>query len=224
MNWTNLKPYASRNLCIISFGESRFANGKRNGWKCSRTNEKSVFGKWTANDIYFCKWIGKENQRLISFCVCVCSLLRKAFGSFNTKTSFWIDHSYSYFCALLSLSLTHTSCRPLAYARDLDDFYDLHETSIYLTSVHSMIIYSYFYLLQMKRLTNWKLVYFLKKRLSLGPVHTGRGAPCNMRMQIMEHTAVNGSVHTGCTQICLRVLCERGLTKSLKWNLIEDLI
>ena len=55
-----------------------------------------------------------------------------------------------------------------------------------------------------------------------GPVHTGRGAPCNMRTQIMEHTAVNGSVHTGCkqhervcvqicTQICLCVLCERGL-------------
>ncbi len=34
----------------------------------------------------------------------------------------------------------------------------------------------------------------------LGPVHTGRGAPCNTCMQIMEHTAVNGSVHTGCKQ------------------------
>ena len=32
----------------------------------------------------------------------------------------------------------------------------------------------------------------------LGPVHTGRGAPCNTRAKIMEHTAVNGSVHTGC--------------------------
>ncbi len=39
-----------------------------------------------------------------------------------------------------------------------------------------------------------------------------------MRTQIMEHTAVNGSVHTGCTQhqrvcmlICLCVLCEWGL-------------
>ncbi len=53
----------------------------------------------------------------------------------------------------------------------------------------------------------------------LGPVHTGRGAPCNTCMQIMERTAVNGSVHTGCKQhqrvctqicmqICLCVLCE----------------
>ncbi len=52
----------------------------------------------------------------------------------------------------------------------------------------------------------------------LGPVHTRRGAPCNRCTQIMEHTAVNGSVHTSCkqhqrvcTQICLYVLCERGL-------------
>ncbi len=55
-----------------------------------------------------------------------------------------------------------------------------------------------------------------------GPVHTGRGAPCNRCKQIMGHTAVNGSVHTGCKQhqrlcaqicmqICLRALCERGL-------------
>ncbi len=54
--------------------------------------------------------------------------------------------------------------------------------------------------------------------------HTGRGPPCNRRKQIMEHTAVNGSVHTGCkqhqrvytqicAQICLRVLCEWGLTR-----------
>ncbi len=59
-------------------------------------------------------------------------------------------------------------------------------------------------------------------KFSLGPVHTGRGAPCNTRTQIMEHTTANGSVHTGCkkhqrvctqsyTQICSRVLCERGL-------------
>ena len=57
----------------------------------------------------------------------------------------------------------------------------------------------------------------------LGPIHTGRGAPCNMHLQIMEHTAVNGSVHTGCrqhqrvctqicVQICLCVLCEWGLS------------
>ena len=55
----------------------------------------------------------------------------------------------------------------------------------------------------------------------LGPIHTGWGVPCNTHMQIMEHTALNGSVHTGCkhhqrvcTQICaqirLRVLCESG--------------
>ncbi len=55
----------------------------------------------------------------------------------------------------------------------------------------------------------------------LGPVYTGRGAPCNTRMQIMGHTTVNGSVHTGCkqhqrvctqicAQICFRVLCEWG--------------
>ncbi len=53
---------------------------------------------------------------------------------------------------------------------------------------------------------------FSKKHF-LGPVHTGRGAPCN--------TAVNWSFHKGCkqhqsiftqncTQINLRVLCERG--------------
>ncbi len=30
----------------------------------------------------------------------------------------------------------------------------------------------------------------------LGPIHTGRGTPCNTRKQIMAHTAVNGSVHT----------------------------
>ena len=53
----------------------------------------------------------------------------------------------------------------------------------------------------------------------LGPVHTGGGAPCNRRKQIMGHTVVNASVHTGCkqyqrvcTQICLRVLCEQGLS------------
>ncbi len=57
---------------------------------------------------------------------------------------------------------------------------------------------------------------------ALGPVHTGRGAPRNMRTQISEHIMVIGSVHTGCkqyqrvcTQICMqmckRVLCERGL-------------
>ncbi len=48
-------------------------------------------------------------------------------------------------------------------------------------------------------------------------VHTGR----NTHTQIMEHTAVNGSDHTGCkqhqrvcmqicVQICLRILCEWG--------------
>ncbi len=62
----------------------------------------------------------------------------------------------------------------------------------------------------------------------LGPVLTGRGAPCNMRMQIMEHTAVNGSVPTGCKQhqsvwmqicgqICLCVLCEWG-PRSRIWD------
>ncbi len=55
------------------------------------------------------------------------------------------------------------------------------------------------------------------KHENQGPIHTGRRAHCNMHMQIMEHTVVNGSVHTGCmqhqrvcVQICLRVLCERG--------------
>ncbi len=68
---------------------------------------------------------------------------------------------------------------------------------------------------------------------SLGPVHTGRRAPCNMCMQIMEHTAVNGSVHTGCKQhqrvctqicmqICLRILCEQGL-ELLEKNLQKNL-
>ncbi len=58
------------------------------------------------------------------------------------------------------------------------------------------------------------------QRVLLGPVHTGRGASCNMCVQIMEHTAVNGSVHTGCKQqtrvcrqICSRVLYERGEMK-----------
>ncbi len=35
---------------------------------------------------------------------------------------------------------------------------------------------------------------------SLGPVHTGCGAPCNRHMQIIEHIVVNGSVHTACKQ------------------------
>ncbi len=55
-------------------------------------------------------------------------------------------------------------------------------------------------------------------RAALGPVHTGRGAPRNRHTQILEHIMINGIVHTGCkqhqklcTQICLRVLCERGL-------------
>ena len=69
---------------------------------------------------------------------------------------------------------------------------------------------------------SWFLADARALKWNLGPIHTGCGAPCNMRTQIMEHTAVNGSVHTGCmqhqrvcTQICvqiyLRVLCERGL-------------
>ncbi len=49
---------------------------------------------------------------------------------------------------------------------------------------------------------------------SSGPVHTGRGAPymwalCNMRTQIMEHTAVDGSVHTS-----------KGLPANLHANLL----
>ena len=62
---------------------------------------------------------------------------------------------------------------------------------------------------------------------SVGPVHTGRRAACNTCTQIMEHTAINGSVHTGCTQhqrvctqicmqICLRVLCEWGLRARMR--------
>ncbi len=58
--------------------------------------------------------------------------------------------------------------------------------------------------------------------LSQNNIHTGRGAPHNKHMQIMEHTAINGSIHTGCkqhqrvcvqicVQICLCVLCEWGL-------------
>ncbi len=65
--------------------------------------------------------------------------------------------------------------------------------------------------------------YLLSLNSILGPVHTGRGAPRNRRTQILEHIIINGSVHTGCKQhqkvctqigmqICLRVLCERGLT------------
>ena len=61
--------------------------------------------------------------------------------------------------------------------------------------------------------------------VSLGPVHTGRRAPCNTCRQIMEHTTVNRSVHTACkqnqrvcTQICMqmsfRVLCERAPTSA----------
>ncbi len=52
-----------------------------------------------------------------------------------------------------------------------------------------------------------------------------------MRTQIMEHTAVNGSVHTDCTQhqrvctqiclqICLRVLCEQGL--KFTWEVFAE--
>ncbi len=61
-----------------------------------------------------------------------------------------------------------------------------------------------------------------------GPVHTGRRVPCNRRKQIVEHTVVNGSVHTACkqhqrvcTQICLRVLCEGGPRCNLSEGLDE---
>ncbi len=68
-------------------------------------------------------------------------------------------------------------------------------------------------------------VYEATRYKFLGPVHTGRGAPCNRHTQNMERIVVNGSVHTGCkqhqrfstkfcVQICLRVLCERGHTIS----------
>ncbi len=54
-----------------------------------------------------------------------------------------------------------------------------------------------------------------------GLVHTGRGTPRNRRLQILKHTAVNGSVHTACTQhqricvkfciqICFHILCVLG--------------
>ncbi len=57
------------------------------------------------------------------------------------------------------------------------------------------------------------------------PFHTGRGAPRNTHTQIIEHTAVNGSVHTACkqhqivcmqicVQMCLCVLCERGPSRT----------
>ncbi len=45
----------------------------------------------------------------------------------------------------------------------------------------------------------------------LGPVHTGRGAPRNKHLQIMEHIVVNGSVHTACKQhqrVCLQICVE----------------
>ena len=47
----------------------------------------------------------------------------------------------------------------------------------------------------------------------LGPVHTGRGAPCNMRTQITEHTEVNRSLHTGCSNI-------KGFAHKLRANLL----
>ena len=57
----------------------------------------------------------------------------------------------------------------------------------------------------------------------LGPVHTGRGAPRNMRTEIMEHTAVNGSVHTGCKQhqrvfkqICTTSACPSCVNEALQ--------
>ena len=67
--------------------------------------------------------------------------------------------------------------------------------------------------------------------IDLGPVHTGRGAPCNRRTQILEHIMVNGSVHIGCKQhqrvctqicmqMCLRVLCEQGLTDNQRGTLL----
>ena len=62
----------------------------------------------------------------------------------------------------------------------------------------------------------------------LGPVHTGRGAPCNMCMQIMEHTAVNGSVHTGCKQhlrVCMQICyaaCVNGALKRIYISTITD--
>ena len=65
-----------------------------------------------------------------------------------------------------------------------------------------------------------------RRKIWFGPVHIGRGTPCNMGTQIMEHIVVNRSVHTAgkqhqrvctqiCMQMCLRVLCERALTEFL---------
>ncbi len=68
---------------------------------------------------------------------------------------------------------------------------------------------------------------------ALGPIHTGCGAPCNTCMQIMEHTAVNGSVHIACKQhqracmqIYLGVQCERGRTptQSIRFNILKTIV
>ena len=49
-----------------------------------------------------------------------------------------------------------------------------------------------------------KVVRFPNSLQNLRPIHTGRGAACNRHMQIMEHTAVNRNVHTGCKTLRLR--------------------
>ena len=67
------------------------------------------------------------------------------------------------------------------------------------------------------------MVWVTEPLAALGPVHTGRGAPRNRHMQLLEHIIINGSVHTGCkqhqrvcmqicVQTCLRILCEQSLT------------
>ncbi len=56
-------------------------------------------------------------------------------------------------------------------------------------------------------------------RPSSGPIHTGRGAPCNRRKQIMGHTAVNGSVHR--LQVTSKYLHTNVLTRPV-WTGPED--
>ncbi len=57
--------------------------------------------------------------------------------------------------------------------------------------------------------TNFSPRCFSQLELPSSPVHTGWGAPCNWCMQWMEHTVINGNVHTAhkqhqiCKSACL---------------------
>ncbi len=62
--------------------------------------------------------------------------------------------------------------------------------------------------------------------LSLGPVHTGHGAPRNRHTQKMEQIVVNGSVHTACKNIkgfARKFVCKSACTSCVNGALSKQL-